>query len=1476
MPPLIAPIAGLLGGGFLAELLVGTALYIGGTLLSQALAPKPAAQKDPGVELSIRLGGDSPLSFMVGLGATAGHRTYAGTWGQDGETPNAFFVDVLEIANAPVDGYEGVRVDGEPGTILWDEAHPDYGYPIAQGRKDGKDHLWVKFHDGRQTVADPYLRAKFGDHPDRPYDADMVGQGTAYAIVTTRYNRELWQGATPGVLFEVRGLRCYDLRKDSTAGGSGAHRRNDQTTWEWTENPYVIAYNVAFMGVYVVDEWLWGLQNLPALRLPTSAWIAAMNEADRTLPAWNDQRQFVIGGEVTVDMEPAVFLEEVAKSSAGRWIESAGSYKPRCGAPGASIFAFTADDLLLTEPRTITPFPGLEQTHNTVEVSYTEPSEAWRPNAAPVQSKVEYVAADGNRKLVASLSLPFVRFNEQAQRLGFTYLEDGRRFRQLQASFHPISWLFEPGDVIDGTILSEGYNGKAFEILEMSGRRTFVQTITLREIDPGDFDPPSSARQPWSVGSIKVEFPPVQAPTDITFEPYIFEDAEDRSRRPGILGHYRGAMDDVESVMVEIRQEGVTEPFFREPFSYAADRVGVVNLPIASPVFFPNLHVEVRGRYLPFSARETGWTDWVKITIPDVPIDAELDILDDSIISAKIRDAAITSSKIMDEAVTELKLADEAVSAAKIAAGAVLNDKLADLSVSLSKIQNGAVNGDKLADAAVTASKIANETITATKFASGIRPVEILSALPTTGNFAGRMVYLTTDGKLYRHTGSPAGAAGFTAAVDGSDITGEIVATDIADDSITTPKLRANAVTTAKLDALAVTADKIAANAITTGKIQAGAVSADQIATNAITASKIAADTITGDKIVAGTITAREMVLTDTQNLVQNSNFEAGLDPWVISTSAGASAPGPGEIIDTITGSAVPDLENSSALRIVNNTNVNIGVAYKRDRSTNVNLRSDFIQIAAGETIYAEAMVYSSVAIPAGTPIMQLSLARASDGSTTSSTIAVSDAIIPANTWTKVTGTRPASTEVYGTVRILSNIASTRLIRGVVVLRRNAANLIVDGAITANHLAADSVTTNALAAGSVTANAIATNAVTADKVQANAITGVKIQGGTITGDKIAGNTITGDKFVANTITARELILTDFENLILNGTFAQGLAGWNMGVGTTVLYNRGQGGGSGESSPTPVYAGMDSVSTRLDWGIIPVKAGEEFLFAMQGARSSSGTVSAGIRARWYDADMVQIGGSITYENFTNVVWRQYSYAWTAPAGAAFLRAEVVRTTDDSPGRFAFTNVQVFRRKNADLIVDGAITADKLLANSVTSNALAAGSVTANAISAGAITAGKISAGAINASNLFVNGVVITDVIAANAATQASSTYVGGAVGFTGSGGGWTTVNSLTVTSSSGWVVSFTWSGRFNGVVNVARDIQVGFYRGETQLAVRTYTIWGDATYPYITVPWQDTPGSGTFTYSVRIQSSNAASGTVGDVGQRYLNALQFKR
>jgi hypothetical protein len=140
------------------------------------------------------------------------------------------------------------------------------------------------------------------------------------------------------------------------------------------------------------------------------------------------------------------------------------------------------------------------------------------------------------------------------------------------------------------------------------------------------------------------------------------------------------------------------------------------------------------------------------------------------------------------------------------------------------------------------------------EFAANLKPIKIvdsLPALPDSNYPQGTPIFLTTDNKIYRSTGS--------------EWTTEVNEDDIVDGSITTDKLIANAITTGKIQAGAIAADEIAADAIIAEKIgtneviaysaniKNGIIQTAHIQDAAITNAKI--DNLDAGKINAGTLT---------------------------------------------------------------------------------------------------------------------------------------------------------------------------------------------------------------------------------------------------------------------------------------------------------------------------------------------------------------------------------------------------------------------------------------------------------------------------------------------------------------------------------------------------------------------------------------------------------------------------------------------
>lgn len=154
--------------------------------------------------------------------------------------------------------------------------------------------------------------------------------------------------------------------------------------------------------------------------------------------------------------------------------------------------------------------------------------------------------------------------------------------------------------------------------------------------------------------------------------------------------------------------------------------------------------------------------------------------------------------------------------------------------------------------------------------AAGIPVVSTLSSTPDEGD----VVYLTTDDKIYRYTGSA-----WTSSVSAADITGAIVKAQLAADSVGTDQIEDGAVDSAQLasgsiDAIhfssgAVTApalgtgsvieSKLAAGAVTTVKLGDGAVTSEKLATDAITTVKIANDAVTRDKLATDAVWANDI-----------------------------------------------------------------------------------------------------------------------------------------------------------------------------------------------------------------------------------------------------------------------------------------------------------------------------------------------------------------------------------------------------------------------------------------------------------------------------------------------------------------------------------------------------------------------------------------------------------------------------------------
>lgn len=670
----VAAVSAFSASSFIASMIVNTAISVGISLIARALAPKPKI-KQSGIQTAVTTtGGTEPQGFILGRTATAGHHVCPPMSHDDAGTPNGFLTYVIELSDLAGIGLSRVILN-DGYSDLGATAHVDYGFPLLGQRVSGKDHAWIKFYDGSQTTADPMLVSRYSGYPDRPWSSSFIGRGTAYAILTFRYNREVFNNL-PNVRFELDGIPLYDPRYDSSVGGSGSQRWSNPATWVRSANPAVMIYNI-LRGLRLPTGEIWG-GDVPADDLPTGNWVTAMNACDAPI---GTRPSFIAGLEVKLDMDPAEVIDELAKTCLGQVSEMGGVFRIRVGAPAAPVQFISDEDIVISAPQELDPFPGLAASANAISSEYPEPASLWTSRAAPQLLNAAWEAEDGGRRLPTSVNFPACSNQSQVAQLMAAYIKDARRFRTHRLVLPPEAFLLEPLDTIAWTSARNCYTNKIFEVVEITDQPgTINQELVLRERDPADYGWSAAQDLPAVVPVTGLSPRPPQVIEGWSVSASALKDALGLDRRPAItLAWIGSAALDARLIRYEIRIKATVQIVS----SGLADRAaGYV---LVSDGLLPETQYELRSRYV--LDRPTAWSSWLSVTTP----------------------------------------------------GIYLND--ADL--------RGGLKG--LMDEA------------------SLAPVEILAALPETGNIPGRVVFLTSDAKLYRWTGSA-----WSREIDAGDISGEL------------------------------------------------------------------------------------------------------------------------------------------------------------------------------------------------------------------------------------------------------------------------------------------------------------------------------------------------------------------------------------------------------------------------------------------------------------------------------------------------------------------------------------------------------------------------------------------------------------------------------------------------------------------------------------------------------------------------------
>lgn len=1240
----------------IASATIGGALAFGAKTLVNGYLNRRKSRNYSAVQGEVELGSNVPASTVYGKGKVKGHRIYYAKWGA-GDKSNT---DVFVLANGWCDGLE-------PYVYFYGEKHALYEIPPIgnetkfYGVVGFENIISFRFYDGRPgQLADQRL-VDFTANLGNPWKTTSVCTGLTYVIVERFYDEKFGNGR-PDIEFVLRGLREYDPRYDSTiAGGEGAQRIDDPSTWIHTENPAVhrLNYQLGLRG-RVSNRTIIG-EGKSLGQLDLASYFASMNVCDTPIDGKPTYQASLI---VTADDDHTEVLKEFDDAMAGYGLNRRGLSGVIAGAPQIPVLEITADDIDMGRAKQIKRRKSAFELYNHISGQFTSIEDQWNPaSLTPVYVNAD-VAADGRSRQTANDFLQVTDPDIAQRLLSIRYRQQrlGGKFtvpvsRRVGLKVQEGQWVESDG--LEWLIV--GWNCDAQFRFTLDLAETSASVYSEGGIEPGPIVLPS--------------VPPVNPSLISTVQNFNviagFEAGEDGLKVPALIFTWDPPED---PSITQVR------------FEYVIDPVGEIQRDA-------------------MDAPETGYYRTTKNVVSSEIYSARATI---TTVPDRIKtftpwklSAARTSDRIatvLNGAINELKLADRAVSSAKIQVAAILEELLAPSSVTQTKIADAAVAAAAIQDQAVTALKLADAAVTNAKVAvDAIGSGNILNGSVIAGKIA-------------------------AAAVEaGNIVDGAVIAGKIATAAVGAANIVDGAVIAGKIGSAAVTQGAIAVDAVLSGNIAEGAVLSGKIAEAAVVGSKLSEGAVTEGKISAGAVVSSKLAVGFGGNLLLNTDFGMSTDHWESFSSDGGQQytffkrPA-GQPWGGANGTLVVRQNNGySAVGAYIDVNprrpAEVGTGFSTWYSVT---EGDRWEISANiSTHRCTALIAIAWLDQNGTFVTASQVAHGEDPS---------DETSPDN-WPRVfaQGNVPAGVfygapifRKYATTPGFGYTDSWLFIHKPMFTRipQNATEpaLYAPGGGTMvdnNGIVTNAVTASKILAGTITGDKIAAGTITAGLIQGGTITGDKIAGGTITGGLIAAGTITGDKFVAGSITARELTLTDYENGFVDNQM-QSPALWSTPTGWTIEVNGGGGLPSIGSANYIKPGGSTGQGPDLQGPRSPVDASSEY--RITAFTYGNGAFSPSVYVVWYGASdnyLSYVDLSNSYQVFNNAIV-EHSLNVMPPFDAKFVRV-FARDYDRSLGHtvFALGGISLRKRNRASLIVDGAITAEKIQSKAVLTDKLAVG-------------------------------------------------------------------------------------------------------------------------------------------------------------------------
>jgi len=435
-----------------------------------------------------KISGNSHIPIVYGTRKVGGNVIFVETSGTD----NEFLYMAIIVSEGEIDDitkifvndtevtFNGDLADNTQRTVDSSDSNFFRADPAVEG-SSAASLITVEPHYGTDSQSASSLLDELSS-----WTSNHRLRGLAYIALKFKWNADAF-GSLPQVTAIVKGRKVYNPNLDGTkTGGSGSHRQNDSTTWEYSDN-----------GIYQMLDYLrnerFGMGIADSYFDSNFAdWQTAGDVVDANITPFSGASQIDL-----LDSHPVVDTSRKAIDLVADFVKgtrsylnfTAGKYKVLVETTGSASITLTEDNII---GGINVASKNKNSRYNRVIVNFTNENKNYQSDTAqfpPVDetglasadTHSNMKTADGGILLEGNFDFPMIVNQHQAQELAEIILRRSRSSLDVSLKCDGTALDLAIGDIVNITHATPSFSAKPFRIQGMTINTDHTITLQLSE-----------------------------------------------------------------------------------------------------------------------------------------------------------------------------------------------------------------------------------------------------------------------------------------------------------------------------------------------------------------------------------------------------------------------------------------------------------------------------------------------------------------------------------------------------------------------------------------------------------------------------------------------------------------------------------------------------------------------------------------------------------------------------------------------------------------------------------------------------------------------------------------------------------------------------------------------------------------------------------------------------------------------------------